>query len=45
VRRRPGVEHEQAGTEFANRVLRERFVRRIGDDGCEAVAEFGACGA
>src|ERR1700704_2266257 len=45
VRRDAGVEDEQAGTVFADHVLRERFVGGIGGDGCEALAEFVAYGA
>jgi hypothetical protein len=45
VGRNPGVEGEQAGTVFADHVLRERFVGGIGGDGYEALAEFIAYGA
>jgi hypothetical protein len=45
VRWRPGVENEQAGTVFADHVLRERFAGGIRGHGYEALAEFVAYGA
>jgi hypothetical protein len=45
VRWRPGVENEQAGTVFADHVLRERFAGGIRGHGDEALAELVAYGA